>query len=68
MLKYSFGPEEGERSKGNFVSEEHKLQVRVKGGRDLEGTDLEPGLTEKETDQTRPDDAGTAPRLLVGRR
>lgn len=28
-------------------------KVRVKGGRDLEGRDLKPGLAEKETDQTR---------------
>lgn len=53
LLGSCFGPEGAGRSKGKFVSEEHKLQARVKAGRDQEGTELEPELTEKETDQTR---------------
>lgn len=65
MLGSCSGPEGAGRSKGKFVSEEHKLQARVKAGRDQEGTDLEPELRRK---QTRPDDAGTVPRLLAGTR
>lgn len=68
LLRYRLRPEEGESSKEKFVCEEHKLRVRVKGGRDLEGTDWEPGLRRKQTrQQCRNCSQGPPPlRLLAG--